>query len=100
MHAREHEWYVVTPPGLEPITRQELAELGQTPVAVEPGGLTLRGRLDAVYAANLHLRTASRVLVRAADFHASTFYELERRAKRVPWAAFVSPGSAVEFRVT
>lgn len=100
MHPSEHEWYVVTPPGLESITREELAALGQAPVAMEPGGLTLRGGLDAIYAANLHLRTASRILVRAAGFHASTFYELERRAKRVPWAAFVSPGSAVEFRVT
>lgn len=100
MHAPKYEWYVVTQPGVEPITQQELAALGQTPVAVEPGGLTLRGGLDAVYAANLHLRTASRILVRAAEFHASTFYELERRAKRVPWAAFVSPRSAVEFRVT
>jgi putative N6-adenine-specific DNA methylase len=60
MHAPEYEWYVVTQPGVEPITQQELAALGQMPVAVEPGGLTLRGRLDAVYAANLHLRTASR----------------------------------------
>ncbi len=70
------------------------------PTAVEPGGVALRGELAGVYAANLHLRTASRVLVRAAEFHASTFYELERRAKRVPWTAFVSPRATVEFRVT
>lgn len=50
--------------------------------------------------ANLLLRTASRVTVRAARFHASTFYELERRAKRISWERFVAPKTHVEFVVT
>ena len=50
--------------------------------------------------ANLWLRTASRVLVRVAQFQATAFYELEKSAKRIPWAQFVSPGQDVEFRVT
>lgn len=50
--------------------------------------------------ANLWLRTASRVLVRFATFRASAFHELERRAKKLPWAEFVAPGGAIEFRVT
>lgn len=50
--------------------------------------------------ANLWLRTASRVLVRVAAFRATAFYELERRAKRIEWGAFVPAGGAVDFRVT
>jgi putative N6-adenine-specific DNA methylase len=50
--------------------------------------------------ANLWLRTASRVLVRVAEFKATEFYELEKRAKKIPWDRFVTPGREVEFRVT
>ena len=50
--------------------------------------------------ANLWLRTASRVLVRVAKFRATEFFELEKRAKKIPWEQFVAPGRPVEFRVT
>jgi putative N6-adenine-specific DNA methylase len=50
--------------------------------------------------ANLWLRSATRVLVRVARFRATAFFELERRAKTVPWDRFVSPRMAAEFRVT
>jgi putative N6-adenine-specific DNA methylase len=50
--------------------------------------------------ANLWLRTASRVLVRVARFSATAFYELEKRAKKIPWDAFLSAGQNAEFRVT
>jgi putative N6-adenine-specific DNA methylase len=50
--------------------------------------------------ANLWLRTASRVLVRVANFKATAFFELEKRAKRIPWDEFLAPGVQPEFRVT
>lgn len=50
--------------------------------------------------ANLHLRAASRVLVRVARFKATAFYELESRAKNIGWTPFVPAAGAVEFRVT
>lgn len=50
--------------------------------------------------ANLWLRTASRVLVRVAQFKATAFFELEKRAKKIPWEQFVAPGRSAEFRVT
>ena len=62
--------------------------------------MSVAGALEQVYALNLHLRTASRVIVRVAEFHASTFHELERRAKRVDWSRYVRPGSRARFRVT
>ena len=58
------------------------------------------GTREQLYAANLWLRTASRVLVRAATFRARAFVELERRANKVPWERFVAPGQRVRFRVT
>ncbi|HEY5220447.1 MAG TPA: THUMP domain-containing protein [Gemmatimonadaceae bacterium] len=62
--------------------------------------MTWTGDSRALCRANLWLRTASRVVVRAAKFRARTFYELERHARRIPWEQFVQPGGAVRFRVT
>lgn len=60
----------------------------------------MSGTLEQVYALNLHLRTASRVIVRVAEFHASTFHELERRARRVDWSRYLRRGSRAHFKVT
>ncbi len=90
--------------GLEPLVAAELHALGKLhSVAVgetEPGGVSFRADRAGLYAANLHLRIASRVLVRIGTFHASAFHELERHAARLPWRAFVASGSPVAFRVT
>ena len=77
----------------------ELTALGLRAKPVE-GGATWTGGLRSVAAANLCLHTASRILVRAAEFRATAFFELERHAKRVPWERFVVAGGTVEFRVT
>jgi putative N6-adenine-specific DNA methylase len=42
-------------------------------------------------AANLELRTATRVIVRIGQFEARAFHDLEIRAKRIPWEAYVAP---------
>jgi len=67
----------------------------------EPGGVTFKGDLSALYRANLHLRTASRVLARLGNFfYATTFPELQKRASRLPWERFLKPGQPVDLRVT
>ncbi len=40
------------------------------------------------------------MIVRVEKFHADSFHELERRAKRIPWDLYVTKGSRVRFRVT
>ena len=100
------ECFAVAAPGLEPLVLAELAELAVRadgailPGAPEPGGVGFRADRRGLYAANLHLRIVSRVLVRVGTFHASAFHELERHAERLPWREFVAAGQAVEFRVT
>ncbi len=95
-----HSCFAITPPGVEGLTAGELTLLGITPGAVEPGGVGFDATARQLYAANLELRTASRIVVRIAEFPARAFYELERKAKRVPWSEFVTPGTPVRFRVT
>lgn len=89
----------VTAPGLEAICAAEAATLGLRPRGGE-GGVAWRGSPESVARANLWLRTASRVIVRVAEFKAAAFYELELAARRVPWDRFATSASTVRFRVT
>ncbi|HLS48306.1 MAG TPA: hypothetical protein VK012_07280 [Gemmatimonadales bacterium] len=93
------ECYAVTHPGLESLTAAELLALGVVG-EVGPGGVSFPADLGLLCAANLHLRTASRVLVRVGSFAARTFPELERHAGRLPWDLYLGRGAAVAFRVT
>jgi len=95
------ELFASTALGLESIAAGELKSLGVRG-RQEIGGVAFSGDLDRLYQANLWLRTASRVLARLGRFHASTFYELERRAKKLPWEQFLpaSGGGPVRLRVT
>lgn len=92
--------YAVTAPGLEHLTAAELRAVGSAVGSQEPGGVAFESAPGILYAANLQLRTASRIVVRAARFHAASFAELEREAHGVTWARWVPAGGAVHFRVT
>jgi putative N6-adenine-specific DNA methylase len=96
--------FAVAAPGLEPLVVDELRTLSAGRALEveepEPGGVGFRTDLAGLYAANLHLRVASRVLVRVGSFHAAGFPELERHARRLPRSRFIQNGQAVTFRVT
>ncbi|HEY1952981.1 MAG TPA: class I SAM-dependent RNA methyltransferase [Gemmatimonadaceae bacterium] len=94
-----YDLFASTALGLESIAAGELKSLGVRGKQ-EIGGVGFSGDLQVLYKTNLWLRTASRVLVRMGSFHASTFYELERRARKLPWREFLpadgsGPGSAL-----
>jgi putative N6-adenine-specific DNA methylase len=93
-------FFVVTAPGLEPLAAAELSKLGLAPTE-EPGGVTFRGELPDLYRANLHLRTASRVLARLGGmFYATSFADLRDKAARLPWERFLAPKQPIALRVT
>jgi putative N6-adenine-specific DNA methylase len=93
------EIFASTAPGLESIAAGELKALGMRGTQ-EIGGVAFSGDLERIYKANLWLRTATRVTVRMGRFHASTFFELERRAKKLDWRRFLPSAGAVRLRVT
>ncbi|HJQ52464.1 MAG TPA: hypothetical protein VJ825_01360 [Gemmatimonadaceae bacterium] len=93
------EIFASTAPGLESIAAGELKSLGIRGKQ-EPGGVSFGGDVPELYRANLWLRTATRVLVRLGAFHASTFYKLERRAKKMSWQNFLPAAGPVAVRVT
>lgn len=91
--------FAICAPGLEPLVHDELTELS---IACEPipGGVAWRGSSSTIAMANLWSRIATRVVVRIGSFRARTFFELERHAKKIEWDRYVTPGSAIRFRVT
>ena len=114
-------FFAVTAPGVAPYTAQELRRLGLLPAEAAgsragrkaaqrapqhggerdlQGGVAFAGDRAALYRANLHLRTANRILVRLGEFPAVGFVELRRRAARLPWERCLAPGQPVAIRVT
>ena len=81
--------------------KEQLHVLPPLAVQSEPGGVAFKGDLEALYRANLHLRTASRILARLGNFfHATTFAEIQKRAARLPWERCLAPGQPIALRVT
>lgn len=99
MKQPELDSFAIAAPGLEAVVTAELRRLGIDATA-EPGGSSWHGSLDGLYEANLHLRSASRVLVRIARFRARSFIELERSARRIRWDMYVTAGRDATLRVT
>lgn len=103
-------YFAVTAPGLEPYTRQEAVELDlitapatetEAVTEFETGGVTFKGELEALYRANLHLRTTNRVLARLGNFfYAKTYRDLLEKASRLPWERYLHPGQPVTLRVS
>lgn len=107
--------FAVCAPGLELYTTLELRGCGLLPASPdqdyrkkrtpqgtgnERGGVEFRGRLKAVYLANLTLRTASRVLLRLGEFYAASLPELRHKGGQLEWERFLVPGQPVVIRVT
>ena len=90
----------ITSPGIEHILEKELKSLGIKTTKKIPGGVEAKGKIEEIWKANLWSRTANRIIVRVDEFHASSFHELERRAKKVEWRRYIPAGSRVRFRVT
>ena len=91
--------FAIAPPGLERVVAGELKQIGIPGTAIQ-GGVEWKGDFQQLRRANLYLRTASRVVVRVAEFRARTFFELERHAAKVDWRSYLSTSKPVLLRVT
>jgi putative N6-adenine-specific DNA methylase len=91
--------FAVCAPGLEAVLAAELEALGLKAQPVG-GGAELAGELADVERMNLWLRTANRVLVRVGRIEATTFAELVRKARALPFEKVVRRGEPISLRVT
>ena len=89
---RSRTYFAATAPGFETLCFEELKAIG-LPVenaSAVPGGVEFKGRLIDCYRANLHLRTANRILMRIHNFKASSFSELESKTAKIPWELYLA----------
>ncbi|MCD8077311.1 MAG: class I SAM-dependent RNA methyltransferase [Lachnospiraceae bacterium] len=84
-----YQWIAPCHFGLEAVCKKEITDLGYSIVQVEDGRVTFSGGPEAACRANLFLRTAERVLLKAAEFEATTFDELFENTKSVAWEELI-----------
>ena len=75
--------------GIESITAKELRALGYEDLKIENGKVTFEGDEMDIAIANIHLRTADRVLIKMAEFEAKSFEELFQGTKKVDWSKII-----------
>src|SRR5947207_140821 len=89
-----HRLFVVCPPGLERVLSREIG------AGASAGGVEMEGDLVRAARLDLTLRTATRVLVRLGDFRATTFADLVRKARLLPFDLCLRKGEPAALRVT
>ena len=75
--------------GLESVLKREIYDLGYEVIQVEDGRVTFEGDAEAICRANIFLRTAERVLLKAGEFRAETFEELFEGIRAITWEEYI-----------
>jgi len=83
--------FAAVPRGAEEITAAELERLGFQGVVVAKGGVVFTADRAGLYRSNLWLRTASRVLVRLAEFPCASPDELYHGVHAIAWHDLITP---------
>lgn len=97
-NASEETVFVSCAPGLEGVLAAEARLVAQAETT--SGGVLLRGAAGIHRSANLHLRTASRVLLRVAQFQAADARTFEAELKRVDVSPFRPRGLRISLATT
>ncbi len=80
--------------GTEAIVANEVRNLGYETTEVVDGRVTFLGDAQAICLANINLRCAERVMVKMAQFKATTFEMLFENVKAIEWEEFIGKDCA------
>ena len=99
---RIRSYFAATAPGAETLCFRELSALplSAQDAKVVAGGVEFKGSLQDCYLANLHLRTANRILMRIDNFKASGFRQLETKAAEIPWELYLPVECTLQIHAT
>ena len=75
--------------GLEAVLKREIDDLGYDISKTEDGRVTFIGDMEALCRANVFLRSAERILLKAGSFTARTSDELFECTKALPWEEWI-----------
>lgn len=84
-------YFVTCARGLEPVLSRELEDLGAAQVTIGLGGVACQGDRRLLYLANLHLRTAIRVLVPVLQAPVDSPEALYDAVRGVDWCRYLTP---------
>lgn len=99
---RRREYFAITAPGFEKICLNELRSLALEDLEASAGigGVEFKGRLQECYLANLHLRTANRILMRIETVTATSFSQLQKKLSDISWELFLRADQVPQMHVT
>ena len=80
--------------GLEKLLGDEIDALGCKRIDTMDGRVTFEGEFSDIARANIFLRTAERIYIKAGSFPAKTFEELFEGTKNIPWERYISRNDA------
>ena len=80
--------------GTESILAHEVRSLGYETTEVTDGTVTFEGDLEAIALANVNVRSGQRVLIKLAQFRATTFEELFVGVNKIEWENFIQKDCA------
>ena len=113
MDNERFKFFTSCAPGLESILEIESRQLKMLPIRdekpagaplestdEESGGILFEGTYTHLMRCNLHLRTASRIVIRLGEFYAAAFSELRKKAAKLEWGRYIRPGQKVNIRAT
>ncbi|MCL9663177.1 class I SAM-dependent RNA methyltransferase [Paenibacillus hunanensis] len=86
---KPYELIATCPMGIEAVVARELKLLGYDDARTENGRVRFSGDLIDICRCNYWLRTADRIVIKMAEFKATTFDELFEGVKAVSWADFI-----------
>ena len=89
------ELSVTSASGIEAVTKRELEGLGYAPGGATYGRISFEGDYRDMARANVMLRTANRVFINIARFHAETFDELFDGIKNIPWQSIIPKNARI-----
>jgi len=92
--------FAVAPAGVEAVTTREIENIGGKNIIPDSGGVGFDGDTAILYRANLHLRTAERVLNVMKVFSASTAPMLYDQVRRIKWEELLDNKMTISVHAT
>ncbi len=80
--------------GTEQIVANEVRHLGYETTEVKDGSVTFEGDAEAICLANINLRSAERIMIKLAEFKATSFDELFEKIKLINWESVMEKDAA------
>ena len=85
----DYQLIATTTFGIEAVAARELKQLGYEDLKLENGKIHFEGDEMDIAIANTWLRTADRILIKVAEFEATTFEELFNQTEAIEWSQYI-----------